>query len=89
MEIATLYRPQRKDGLEIHEIGNQFVVYDAGSDTIHTLNATAALVLEFCDGAHLPDEIAAAMQEAFGLQSSPLGEVGGCLVNLQQTGLIG
>ena len=82
-------RPQKKDGLEIHEIGTQFIVYDAASDTIHTLNATAALVLEFCDGTHFPSEIAAVMQEAFGIQFSPLGEVSACLANLQQTGLIG
>jgi hypothetical protein len=81
-------RPQKKDGLEMHEVGSQFVIYETGRDAIHYLNSTAALVLEFCDGNHSSAEIAALVQEAYGLPAAPLGEVSGCLSELRKTGLV-
>jgi len=87
-EIDAVDRPQKKAGLEMHQVGGEFVIYEAESDAIHSLNTTAALVLEFCDGAHTAAEIAAEMQQAYQLPAPPLDEVNGCLINLQQSGLI-
>jgi hypothetical protein len=82
-------RPQKKAGLEVHTLANQVVIYEIGSDSIHYLNPTAALVLEFCDGDHSPAEIANLVQEAYGLPAAPLLEVTGCLADLKTSGLVG
>lgn len=80
--------PQKKDGLEMHEVSGQFVIYETGRDAIHYLNPTAALVLEFCDGNHSSAEIAVLVQEAYNLPSAPLDEITGCLSHLQEIGLV-
>lgn len=72
----------------MHAVAGQFVIYEASADAVHYLNPSAALVLEFCDGDHSPSDIAAVVQEAYGLGSAPLCEVDGCLIDLQRTGLI-
>ena len=56
--------PQKKSGIEMHEVNGQFVVYESSRDAVHYLNPSAALVLELCDGSHSPDEIAALVGEA-------------------------
>lgn len=89
MENPAVNHFQKKQGLEMHAVGDQIVVYEAGTDIVHYLNPSAAMVLEFCDGNHSPTDIAAAMQEAYKLSSCPLGEVDVCLVDLQKSGLIG
>ncbi|MGH7192251.1 MAG: PqqD family protein [Candidatus Saccharimonadales bacterium] len=35
------------------------VLFNTKTEWVHTLNPCGALVWEFCDGSHLPDEIAA------------------------------
>jgi hypothetical protein len=87
-ESATPDRPRKKEGLEIHAVSGQFVIYEIGSDAIHYLNPTAALVLEFCDGDHSPVEIAGLVQEAYGLPGAPLAEVNGCLADLRTSRLV-
>ena len=81
-------RPVKKDGLEIHQVDSQFVIYEAGSDVVHYLNPTAALVLDFCDGGHDAAAIAAGVQEAYGLPAPPLKEVCDCLATLQTLKLV-
>jgi hypothetical protein len=88
-ESSAMNRPQKKQGLEVHAVGDQIIVYEVGTDILHYLNPSAAMVLEFCDGNHSPTDIAAVMQEAYGLPCCPLGEVNICLIDLQKTGLIG
>jgi hypothetical protein len=80
--------PLRKDGLEMHDLSGQFVIYEAGSDAIHYLNPTAVLVLEFCDGSHSPAAIAELLREAYGLPEAPRAEVDGCLELLKTSGLV-
>ena len=72
----------------MHQVSGQFVIYETSRDAIHYLNPSA-LVLEFCDGAHSSAEIAALVQEAYGLPSTPLDEVSGCLSTLEEIGLAG
>ncbi len=86
-EAADVF-PRRADGLEIHLVDDQCVVYDTASDRIHYLNPTAALVFEFCDGNHAPREIAAFLQEAYGLPAAPLDEVSGCLRSLAEMEIV-
>jgi hypothetical protein len=81
-------RPQKKDGLEMHEVNGQFVIYETSRDAVHYLNPTAALVLEFCDGNHSSTEIAALVQEAYGMPSAPFDDISGCLGHLHEIGLV-
>lgn len=64
------------------------VAYEAGSDVVHYLNPTAALVLELCDGEHSGAEIAQLVQEAYGLPEVPLAEVSACPADLTKSGLL-
>jgi len=87
-KMVTSDQPRKIEGLEIHAVADRFVVYESGTDRIHYLNATAALVLEFCDGSHSLAEIAALVQEAYGLPSVPVSEVSDCLTSLQEAGIV-
>lgn len=48
----------RADGLVIHELSDELLVYDKVSDQAHCLNQSAALVWRACDGRRAPEEIA-------------------------------
>jgi hypothetical protein len=48
----------RADGLVIHEVADEILVYDKVRDQAHCLNQTAALVWRACDGRRAPEEIA-------------------------------
>jgi hypothetical protein len=48
----------RADGLVIHELPDELLVYDKVSDLAHCLNQTAACVWRACDGQRTPEEIA-------------------------------
>ena len=48
----------RADGLVIHELPDEVLVYDKLRDQAHCLNQTAALVWRACDGQCAPEEIA-------------------------------
>jgi len=40
----------RRDGLLVHELGDELVVYDEERHRAHNLNRTAALIWQQCDG---------------------------------------
>lgn len=48
----------RADGLIIHELPDELLVYDKVRDLAHCLNDTAAFVWRACDGQRTPEEIA-------------------------------
>ena len=48
----------RAEGLVIHELPDELLVYDKVRDQAHCLNQTAALVWRACDGHCAPSEIA-------------------------------
>lgn len=50
----------RKETLLSQEMDGELVLYDPGRDRVHTLNPTARLVWEHCDGAHGLEEIVSA-----------------------------
>jgi hypothetical protein len=49
---------RRADGLVIHELPDEVLVYDKLTDQAHCLNRSAALVWRACDGQLAPAEIA-------------------------------
>ena len=87
-EIGMGDHPRKTEGLEMHTVADQIVVYGAGTNRIHYMNPTAALVLELCDGSHSAAEIAALVREAYGLASVPLSEVTGCLDTPREAGIV-
>ena len=50
--------PKKVDHLEIRTVGDEVLVHDVANGKVHVLNQVAGRVLELCDGAHSPPEIA-------------------------------
>jgi len=81
-------RPAVVDGLEVNEVKDGLVVYDADGDRVHYLNATAAVVFTLCDGTKDAAEIAGLVAQAFELDEPPRTEVDECLTQLRGEGLV-
>jgi hypothetical protein len=80
---VTESAPAVADHLDVHEVDDGLVVYDARTDRVHYLNATAALVFSLCDGQRTPAELAALVATAWHLDRSPLDEVRDCIARLR------
>jgi len=80
--------PQKAEGLEVHSVANQIVVYETQTDRTHYLNPTAALILELCDGTRTAAEIAELVREAYGLPAAPLSETDSCLADFRKRGIV-
>lgn len=81
-------RLQQAPGLEINEGTDNFLVYQPDRDRLHTLNASAMLVLDSCDGTRRAGDLPALVAEAFGLAEPPLDDVAACVDNLMREGLL-
>lgn len=88
MTHTDAWKPQLVDGLDFCEVVDGYVVYEAGTDRVHYLNNTAALVLELCTGANSREDIVTALRSAFNLQDAPGAEVGDILGRFAGEGLI-
>lgn len=80
-------RPARVDGLEAHEVDDGLVVYQAATDRVHYLNATAAVVFELCNGEHTAEDVERLVAEAWQLDEPP-DEVQTCLAQLRDEGVV-
>ena len=80
--------PRRADSLEVREVPDGFVVYDAARDRLHYLNGTAAFVLESCDGSTPVEALPPLVAAAFGLDADPVDEVVACVQRLLAEGLL-
>lgn len=76
------------DDIEITQMEDGYVIYQAEKDRVHYLNHTAVLVLEYCTGQLSQDEIIKHVQEVFKLEQPPEAEVKACLENMLNEGLI-
>ncbi|MFH1212560.1 MAG: PqqD family protein [Candidatus Neomarinimicrobiota bacterium] len=66
MKIFDLdYRPTVRPDLPFREMNDGGVVYDYRTDTLHSLNTTAAYIWTLCDGQHTITEIIASIRENF------------------------
>jgi hypothetical protein len=81
--------PAAIDGLDIHEVEDGLVVYDARSDRVHYLNATAAVVLSLCDGTKTDEQLAGVVCSAWSLDDPPIDDVRSCLAQLRREGVVG
>lgn len=57
--------------LELNEVPDGYVIYDAAKDRVHFLNPIAALVFELCDGKHTMDEVRSLLMSGYDLTSFP------------------
>jgi hypothetical protein len=80
--------PQIADNIEINQVEDGYVIYQADQDRVHYLNKSAVLVLESCTGKNTLDEIEQILQEAFDLPEAPQKAVAECLDSLYKEGLI-
>jgi hypothetical protein len=64
------------------------VAYQPGSERVHFLNHTGALVIELCNGQHTVTEIVGIVQASFGLEQAPDTEVRELLQQAIDEGLI-
>jgi hypothetical protein len=74
--------------LEVHNVPDGYIIYNPEQDRVHYLNKTAAIIFEFCDGAHAADDVVARVAMAFELPSSAHGEVRDGLASLVEEGLV-
>jgi hypothetical protein len=88
MPIFALERPTSVPGLEINPVADGYIVYQTDRDRIHYLNATAAIVLELCNGRNAVDDLPELLRLAFDLSEPPVDAVVACLKTLSSEGLI-
>jgi len=81
-------RPCKSDGLQIDEVEDGFVVYQADRARVHYLNPTARLILELCDGTLTAPQIAGLIEKTYRLPDAPRREVDEALATLQTEGLV-
>jgi len=81
-------RPVRAEGLEVHEVDDGLVVYQAEPECVHHLNSTAAIVFELCDGENTVPEIGEQLARAFGLTEVPDLVTEECIADLWSKGVI-
>jgi hypothetical protein len=74
--------------LDIHEVPDGYIVYQTARDRVHYLNKTAAIIFEFCDGKHAPDDIVDRVAKAFELGPSAHAEIRAGLDSLVKEGLV-
>ena len=81
-------RPVRAEGLEVHEVADGLVVYQAQPECVHHLNNTAAIVFELCDGKNTVPEISEQLAAAFGPACVPAGVTERCIADLWSKGVV-
>ena len=60
---------RRKD-IVLKKLGKEILLYDPSTDKVHTLNATASLIWNLCDGKHSLGEIKRAIYENFSIKET-------------------
>lgn len=85
---ATAARPVRAVGLEVHEVADGLVVYQAEPQGVHYLNNSAAIVFQLCTGKNTVADIGGVFAGAFGLAESPIDLVEACVTDLRAKGIV-
>lgn len=80
--------PVRSADLEITETDEGVVVYESRRERVHSLNPSAAVILELCDGTRDASSIAAELAELFGLSEPPVALTEECIESFAREGLI-
>lgn len=75
-------------GLDINEVDDGLVIYDARTDRVHYLNITAGVVFALCDGEHAAADLPALTRSALGSEDLTDDEVAECIAQLRSERLI-
>ena len=81
-------KPKQSVGLEIEPVEGGYNVYEPGSDRVHYLNFSAALILGLCDGHNSPEDIANHLKQEFELEIAPIEDVIEVLTQFSEEGLL-
>ncbi len=81
-------QPEPAGGLDVHEVDDGFVVFDASTDRVHYLNPTATVVFSLCNGTRTTDEIADLVRSAWDLDVAPVDDVVACVAQLRAEGVL-
>jgi hypothetical protein len=81
-------RPTKATGLIDGEVVDGLMVLQDGTDRVHHLNPSAAVIFELCDGVRTVQDIAAEVAELYGLDAAPVDETVACHAHLREEGLV-
>lgn len=81
-------RPARAEGLEVQEVADGLMVYQADPECVHHLNNTAAIVFELCDGKNTVPEISEQLAAVFRLNGMSAGVAEKCIADLCSKSII-
>lgn len=87
-QIAPDFVYEQTEGLEITEVPDGRVVYQASAGKVHYLNPTAIIVLELCGSGQSAAGVAAFLKDAYGLADLPTESVNACIRSLLDEGLL-
>lgn len=76
------------EGLEISEVPDGRVIYQAANERVHYFNPTAVVVFELCGLGHSVAEISTFLRDAYGLAAEPAAEVRQCIEALLKENLL-
>ncbi|HVA09926.1 MAG TPA: PqqD family peptide modification chaperone [Acidimicrobiales bacterium] len=80
--------PLARPDLDVNEVADGLVVYDATTDRVHYLNQTASAVFALCTGESDEAAIAEEMGDLFGLPEVPTESTLECLRSFRAEGLL-
>jgi coenzyme PQQ synthesis protein D (PqqD) len=80
--------PLSRSDVDINEVDDGLVIFDATHDRVHYLNQTASVVFALCTGEQDEASIALQVQATFGLAEVPARETRESLHLLQAEGLL-
>jgi Coenzyme PQQ synthesis protein D (PqqD) len=80
--------PTAVDGLDVNEVSDGLIVYDPGTERVHYLNATAAVIFTLCDGSRGVPAITDKVAELFGADAPPAADIEACLAQLADEGVL-
>ncbi|UCC71730.1 MAG: HPr-rel-A system PqqD family peptide chaperone [Gemmatimonadota bacterium] len=81
--------PQAREDVLFRQVDDEWVVFDPAANELHVLNLAAALIWSHCTGEHAPDEIAGALQEAYGIElERAAADVQATLERFREAGLL-
>ncbi len=76
MDLDPNYKPKARPDLLFRELSDGGIIYEPQTDTIHSLNASAAFIWALCDGMHTISTIIALIKANFSqFESEPEYEV--------------
>lgn len=86
--VSTDDRPVKASGLIDGEVVDGLMVLQDGTDRVHHLNPSAAVIFELCDGTRTIAEIAAEVASLYELDGVPLADTAACVGQLREEGLV-